>query len=607
MTSPGIQDTLTARITLIGGEMQNWSDLDTSRGAGPFTSPLVTPMLERLLDGSMTVLVISPTAPWLLEQIADRVGALDILIRSSPDAQTLNLRLTGRPVRIFCGGLDRFTGTPGRYDAVVALDGIPRAYSTDSVFSSWPDTLARLRDLVKPGGRLILGVTNGLGLDRILDAETHIKPPADDLWPTDPGVEPPPGLQAVRDALTTADLATICEYAVYPRPSMPALMIRDQLLTNPLADEVCAVMASATFARTMGGRPVLTDPARLAREVMRHGTGLQLAPGWIFVTEVGRATSTEAMDLPDALMVDSLEHPYWSVVTELALDGGGQWRRSVVEVGRSATDRASGHLLREPGRLPGPLPTGVLLEEKVLTACRYDDLDALRKLVRGYARWLRDQVDAGSATVPGGALFATFENVVADGDRLALLDPSWTTTLEVPFEVAFTRALRRFGFRILSAGLPHPWPSGMSPNRLTVTMASMASVTVTAELLERAALLEVELDGQQRNNTEAEDQLLYFEVETTGEKPMEIEPGQPGGYREALAAVGRLSTELAAAQSQIAWLDQTLQMREGQLRNERKQLSAVRASTSYRTGRAVTAPLRKAVRLFRTPPAKGKA
>ena len=606
MTAVHTPETLSARITLIGGEMQNWSDHDQDKGSGPFTSPLVVPMLRKLLDRTMSVLVVGPTAPWLLERIAEQVGSLDIVLRSSIDAQALNMRLNGKPVRIYCGGFDRFAGTPGQYDAVLALDGIPRAYSTDSVLVSWVETLGRLRDLAKPGGRLVLSAANGLGLDRILDAEVNLRQPLDDEWPTDAAVDAPPGLEAIRDAISTSGLSTTAEYAVYPRPGMPALMIRDQLLSGGPSDEVFSILASGTFAQTMGGRPVLADPSRLAREMMRHGTGLQLAPGWLFITTVGPYTDAE---LPDALMADNLDHPYWSVVTELAQGTDGRWQRSVVDVGRSATERISGQLVRDPSRLAGTLPTGTLLEELFLTACRFDDLNAMRKLVHGYAEWLRKQTEDGDLAVSGTALFATFENVMASDDQLTVFDPSWSTTLQVPFEVAFIRALRHFGFRILAAGLPHPWPSGMSPNRLTVTLAAMAGLVVTPALLEQTARLEVELDGQRRNNTEADDQNQYFELQTTGEQATS-EPAQPRGYREALIAVGRLSTDLAAAQAQIGWLDETVQLRESQLRKERRLMGDLRGSVSYRIGQAITSPLRAILQLFRpavrTITAKGK-
>jgi hypothetical protein len=612
MTASQTQETLSARISLIGGETQNWSDQDRSRGTGPFAGPLVLPVLRQVLDQSMTVLVVGPTAPWLLEQIADLSGSLDVLVRSWPDAQSLDLRLEGKPVRIFCGGFENFPGPSGQYDAVLALDGIPRLYTPDSVTLSWTDTAGRLRDLAKPGGRIVLGVANGLGLDRLLDADVHLKPPVDDDWPIGTAIEatPPPGLEAVRAALAAAGLTTSSQYALYPRPGLPALMIREPLLSGPLAQDIFPVLASTAFTEALGGRPVLTDPSRLARETMRHGIGLQLAPGWLFITTNSPAgpAGAPAGRLPDALTADNLDHPYWSVVTELTHTDDGRWVRSIVEVGRSATSRASGHLRREPARLAGPLPNGTLLEELFLTACQHDDLTAVRRLVRSYAGWLKDQAamlplderDGSDAfVVPGSALFATFENMIMDGDRLAVLDTSWDTTLQVSYKAALTRALRRFGFRVLEAGLPHPWPSGMSPNRLTVTLASMVGVTVTSQLLDETARLEVELEGQQRNNSEIDDQRLYFDLQTGGEKHRTAETGQPRGYREALGAVGRLSTELAESASQVAWLDSTLQLRESQLRRERRVLEDIQNSVSYKMGRAMTAPLRALLRLLR--------
>lgn len=609
MTASETQETLSSRITLLGGEMLNWSDLSRGegQGRGPFASPLVVPVLSQLLDKETTALIVGPTAPWLLERFADLVGSLDIVVRSWPDAHSLNLRLNGKPVRIFCGGFDKFSQPAGHYDVVLALDGIPRAFSADSVDMPWLDALHKLRDLVKPGGRLVLGVTNGMGLDAMLDADRTVKPPTDDMWPTSSEIdlEAPPGLDAVRAALASAGLHVDEHYAVYPEATKTSLMVHEKVLSGHTGDEVLAIVTSAAFAHGLGARPVLTDPRRMAREMMRHGTGLSLAPGWMFVT--GTEAPETRGEFPDALITDNLEYPYWAVVTELTRDPDGHWQRSLVNVGRSTSNRASGHLQREPAKLATPVPPGTLLEEQFLTACRHDDLNALRHLVRGYAQWLHDQAElkpwsdpwssAGGAgeerlVIPGEAVFATFENVMHDGDRHSLLDASWSTTLQVPYEIALTRALRRFGYRLLAGGLRHPWPSGMSPNRLTVTLAAMVGVTVTPHLLERSARLEVELEGQQRNNTEAGDQQLYFELQTMGEQPMGTEPGQPRGYREALATVGRLSTELSEAQSQIEWLDKTVQLREDQLRKERRQSDDIKNSMSFSIGRGLTAPFR---------------
>jgi hypothetical protein len=83
---------------------QNWSDQDRSRGAGPFAGPLVLRSCDGVLKSSLSVLVVGPTAPWLLEQIAGLSGSLDVLVRSWPDAQEWTRASTVRPVRISAAG-----------------------------------------------------------------------------------------------------------------------------------------------------------------------------------------------------------------------------------------------------------------------------------------------------------------------------------------------------------------------------------------------------------------------------------------------------------------------------------------------------------------------
>src|SRR5215216_6328841 len=96
------------RSRLVGAELLNWSDLDPSDGCPATGGPVAAALLDAVLTDTATVLVAGPHSLELLEQVADRAGAVDVLVRSAPDAEEIAVRLADRPVRVFCGALNRF-------------------------------------------------------------------------------------------------------------------------------------------------------------------------------------------------------------------------------------------------------------------------------------------------------------------------------------------------------------------------------------------------------------------------------------------------------------------------------------------------------------------
>jgi hypothetical protein len=126
--------------TLIGAEMLNWSDLHPADGRPASGGPAASALLDRVLRAADSVLIAGPHSLDLVVQIAERVAALDVLVRSAPDAEELAARLADHPVRVFCGALDRFGPDHGErsYDVVVALDGLPRLVGRTRPSSAGP-------------------------------------------------------------------------------------------------------------------------------------------------------------------------------------------------------------------------------------------------------------------------------------------------------------------------------------------------------------------------------------------------------------------------------------------------------------------------------------
>ena len=366
MTASETQETLSSRITLLGGEMLNWSDLDRTTGTGPV----------RQSAGGADPLPAAGPADHRADRRPDRALAAGAVGRPGRVTRHRGAVLAGRaraePAAERQAGADllrRFrevrrarraaTTWCWRWTASRAL------FSADSEDMPWLDTLHRLRDLVKPGGRA--GARRdqrarpGRDAGRGQHGQAADRRQLADQQPDRPGRTARAGRGTGGADRRGPD--TDQHYAVYPQATKTSLMVHERVLSGHTGDEVLAILASSAFAQGLGGRPVLTDPRRMAREMMRHGTGLSLAPGWLFVTSIeasepgGRPRRAQNdFGFPDALITDNLDHPYWAVVSQLARDADGHWQRSLVNVGRSTSNRASGHLQREPARLAGSVP-----------------------------------------------------------------------------------------------------------------------------------------------------------------------------------------------------------------------------------------------------------
>jgi hypothetical protein len=352
------------RSIMVGAEMLNWSDLHPEDGRPATGGPVPAALLDAVLTSSDSVLIAGPHSLELIEQVAGRVAAVDVLVRSAPDAEEISAQFAERPVRVFCGALDRFGPDHGEssYDVVVALDGLYRLVGPDTPVLTWADALTALQGRLAPTGRLLVAATNSFGIERLLQADVTATVPRDEAWPRDVSGsgEAPAGLRAIRATIESSGLTASSVYSLYPD-----LIDAQVALTEPTGPLAGAVIARAVAGHFTG--PVLTDPYRTAQDAVAAGLGAELAPGWYFVA--GSA------DVPTALPVGAVP---------------------------------------EPG-------SGELLEEALLAALRVDDQAALRRTVPSYISWLLEQ-DTATAAV------ASPDNLITDGTSYELFDKAGVAT-----------------------------------------------------------------------------------------------------------------------------------------------------------------------------------
>ncbi|GIJ75625.1 hypothetical protein SAMN05443287_11492 [Micromonospora phaseoli] len=426
-------------VRLLGDEMHAWSDLDGAHGPGPVRGT----GLAALLTGAYgRTLVVGPHHPELLDTLPP--ADLTVLVRGLPDAEALAARYADRPgVRVCCGGPERLTTGPA-YDTVVALDGLARLNSVEGAELTWGEAFELLVSVLRPGGRLLLGVENHIGLHRLLalpagstDSDWAALGEYDDTRPA--------GLARLRDRLAAAGLRIGGTWAAFPSPRAPVALLGTELLADAdLTGFLQAALAVVEPARLgpvdpepvlpgpVDPEPVLpglADPERLAGAAIRNGAALELAPGWVLLAErrpdhgtvpVGHDTWAPAAGATPAAAVLVQE----GRVRQVHPDQAGGWRF------------ADG----------GAVPSGRTVEDLVVAASLRRDLPAVRALLTAW----QSGVEAG---VPADRLVVT-----PTGD--------WHGLAAATEPVA---ALRRLASRLVDAGLADLWPAGELAATLAVT------------------------------------------------------------------------------------------------------------------------------------------
>ncbi|MFG2057260.1 class I SAM-dependent methyltransferase [Micromonospora sp. NPDC048930] len=579
------------RITLPGGEMLAWSDLRTDGPAGG--GPLAA-LAARVVPAGARVLLAGPHEPAFLDRLAH--ADVTCLLRSHLDGVALADLAGNRAVRVIVGGP---AGLPAgeTYDVVIVASGLDRVESVEGARLGWHGVLATLVGALRPGGTLLLRQDNPVGLHRIVDVSPWYADRDDAAWTIDGVLDAghPANLDQLRGWLADAGLAPDTCFAAYPHPAaLTALVATGELDGGTSAGLLDAVLHGACTGG-YADRSVLQDPARLAVDALHAGLGNALAPAWVVLARRDAVPGTDRTDLPLALAQTG--PPGVGVVEVVAAAQGWHWR---VTDPPTAAEPAAGPYAsrtaayRDPGALTGPVPPGRLLRTLLLDACLRRDLDALRRLLSGYARWLDSSAVDGRLS--GAPALAGVDNVVVAGDEFAVLDPSWQAAAPLAVDVALARGLWRFAALLLTGGYAHPWPSTLDLAGLTVVLGGMAGreldrVTVAVAVETEAAVVAALRGLDAKGRLKLADELGALE-------PTSPPPG-PESYQQLREAWLRQREELGRVRAVLRWTEDLLTSRERALRRADAMINLLSGSVSYRVGRLVITPARWAKRAAR--------
>ncbi|MEV0617355.1 hypothetical protein AB0I81_28805 [Nonomuraea sp. NPDC050404] len=525
-------------VRLIGGEMLLWSDAAGMGGVTDWRGAALE-LIRRLVPEGGRVLLVGPHPQALVDDVVARAGSAAVLLRSYPDACALGVR--HQDLTVFCGRLEVLDADEP-YDLVLAMDGLLRTHSAEAPAAAWNESLEALADLVAPGGRLILGVRNDLGVDRFIEARPADREGADDQWAPH-GFDPsyPGGPEALDQGLEASGLSVERCYAAYPDRQAPRSLLSREALGVDLPEALTFPLSARE-----GDRMLVADPLRLTRLVFRHRLGEELAPLWLAV----------ATRLPHAA----------DEARPVRLPLG------LIEEGPALYELTATGTRRLPGGQERPIPAGRVVEEILIEACAREDVRTVRELLAELAAWLESGGDPTAAT----------DSLVYDGERFTSVNPHGGTGADLEPRVVLCRILWRFAVRLLAAGHHHPWPWPLQADQLTLTLCGMAGSPCESGDLDLARKLDAELG-----------------------RPAELAERAPA-YRDLLGARDRLADQLTAALARISRLETKLSYRErelvrakAKLRRTQRKATAYRRTLGYRLSRRLARPRKVARRVIR--------
>ena len=570
MTGPIVEfNPLTARrapLMRTGAEMRGSEDT-----TGRVPSCLLDVVLPSLTAGGR-VLLAGPHQDNVALRLAKAGFRVTLQLRGVADADAASSRLPSS-IDIRCGTL---VGTTDTFDAVIALGGLGYLSTGDAPDNDCAEALDLLCALVAPSGLLAAVVRNGFGLDRLSSSGSD-----SDFHRTDCFAASRHEIGRYLSGFTAA-----VEFGLYPDAAAPEIAVPAS--AYDVGGALVATLVADSYRAAVPDRHTVCDPRRLARESVAHGLGLALAPGWLIVARRGDAGDSRP---PSAVLVtDARRDDFRSVPYLLELAADGSWSRSRLTDGL-ADPETHGGVVRNAAALDGPIGSGLLLEERLVTAAGTHDLVAIRAQIQRYANWLGVATDDRSVDCPSDRAFAMTDNVIDDGADFQPLDPSWSSAASVRADVVFVASMYRFADRLLAGALPHPWVSAQAPAKLAARLASMAGLDVSVDAIEAAVAYADEaasvLDGR---GIEEIERVVEPVIPRGATAPVVIvgpvgpvrPAARPAGLAEAMRTIDAISDEIAANHEQIALLTNSIADLDKRLAKSRRELSRLKASRLYR-------------------------
>ncbi|WP_433828167.1 hypothetical protein ACQP2E_01905 [Actinoplanes sp. CA-015351] len=523
----------------IGGEMFAWTDRKATLPSGG----LFRYLFSTLAGPGRTVLVAGPHSDELINELVGTGAEVTWLLRSLPDAEE---SAAAHPsVTVLAGALGKLA--PDQYDLVVAADGVTRLNSAEGDQLPVGSMLDRLSLAVGADGVLLVMHDNHFGVHHTVALGPEGRYGSDaDWYPSDELDAGRPSSRAELVArLADGGLVIDASYAAFPDPAEPAVLLGERVLgdtTSTLRPWLGSVVAQA-FTSAYRGRPVLSDPRKLAARALRAGAEDAVAGGWLVIA----SAADKSGFIPHDVIVGDVHGTFTYGVN---VDSEPELLVPIEE----PLERAG---LRRTGVPSVAAADGYLLEDRLLELCAANDVRRLRQEIMQFDSWVREQARDGF--LHGPVAVADVSDVLITRDGPVVLAVRWEPTSPVPVETALVRSLWQFAVRLITGARPHPWPITSSAMDLTTILLGMAGRGVTEPELRTAVDLQVSIDSAELGLRPAEqhDHKLNLLSVQPGTVPVDVV-----GYRELTEALWRQRYQTSHLLHMTEWTEDIIASRD---------------------------------------------
>ena len=419
---------------------------------------------------------------WAAEQGATVVAVEGDALR----AEAAALRCTGLDVDVCHGSATDLVDDDG-FDVVLCVGVLEYAGDNPDAF------LGHLADLVRPGGVLVVAIENRFGLAYWLQAdEDHLGLPFVGLegYPTVAATDATAAVRTFSRAelaghLTASGLAAQRWYQPYPDYKLPTTVLTDRCFDQPDAVDLVDQLVGPPIDRSRMGGHVAADERAIHRQVVAAGLGAGMANSFLVVAAAD-TTSLDRRSDGDTLawrFTGDRRRAHLRV-RRITDDGVRRIDRRAVHRDTAGGKPSAWLDLRSPGGAADDYMAGPNLEQVALDHLRSGDLAGLRSvLATWWAVAARSAVErtvaeseahpflpAGTRTVlPGDHLDLGLDNLVGPADRpdeVRFVDDEWEAAGGVDRDLAALRTCWKLATAVVAAGTRHPWPAGMTADRL---------------------------------------------------------------------------------------------------------------------------------------------
>ncbi len=414
-------------------------------------------------------------------------------------------------VEVVCGSFDAYADDDG-FD-LVCFVGVLEYAGSDAGGGLGPGAaLKRARDLLRPGGAVVVAIENQLGLKYLLGY------PEDHLGRPFAGVEGYQGPDGVRTWSRRALARLLSEHGLpgqrwlypYPDYKLPSAILADRAFDEPDAATLVDALVRRPSSDAAGARPVACDDRRAHRVFLGAGLGRDVANSFLVVASAAEPAADGLV--PDDVLAwffgrERLRS--WMRSRVVVADGDRRSVRTAAEA-PGVPERRRGWL-RQHAQEADPFAPGPTVEQLALAACGRRDVDELRSALHAWRCYLDGVAEPREPTaddrhpflpagatraLPGDHLDVSLSNIVVAGDGPLLVDREWEAAGGVDPVLAALRALWYLANDLVADGATHPFNPESSADELTLTLAELAGVDASEADLGRLRRAESQLQAK---------------------------------------------------------------------------------------------------------------